>query len=63
MTNMTNEEYVSAHGLKCPYCRGTDLNSKLHKAYFELGDVCVPAECENCGETFIERYVIAEWEE
>lgn len=62
MSTLTQDEYVSAHGLHCAYCQGTDMRFNTDEAEFDLGDVVVPVECENCGAQYLERYVIAGWE-
>lgn len=57
---MPPEEYVAYGGIRCPFCRGVDLDSQGVELY-EGGCKC-DVRCLSCGARWTEFYTLTSYE-
>lgn len=63
MEKMTNEQYVEAGGICCPYCKCANIRVTSR---IETGDTIhafQDCKCNNCGKEWTEEYVLTGYTE
>jgi transcription elongation factor Elf1 len=61
MKQMTSEEYVKKHGVRCPYCGGKDISGD--EIEVDSGGAFQTIVCMSCERAWIDIYELTGYEE